>query len=103
MIPLPTIDRPLLLDTAAVDLIENLGASVRELGAEIRETADWLDERSEVLLDIAAGMPQGPGRPAAQRRQLVRDEAARLRARALLLRLKAASLAESMPAEGGAA
>ncbi len=51
---------------------------------ELEETAAWLDERAEVLLHLSAA--GGPTKGAAEKRQAIRDEAARLRGRAGVIR-----------------
>lgn len=55
--------------------------------AELRETADWLDTRADVLLKLLAD-PAGwrPGAAVEAKRQTIRDEAARLRGRAAVIR-----------------
>lgn len=49
---------------------------------ELLDTAAWLDERADMLADMAA-------RTQSRMRQELRDEAARFRGRALLCRLAA--------------
>ena len=71
---------------------QRLIAAAPDMLAELRETADWLDGRAKVLREIADDMPTGrvrdgkPVSPAARIRQGVLDEAARIAARALLIR-----------------
>lgn len=59
-----------------------------KLRTELLDTARWLDERCQVLLslfDNPAGWRAGAN--LAQRQQTIRDEAARLRGRAGLIRV----------------
>ena len=62
-------------------------AAAPDLLSELRETADWLDERADVLLKLLAD-PAGwrPGAAVEGKRQTIRDEAARLRGRAAVIR-----------------
>jgi hypothetical protein len=62
-------------------------AAAPDLLAELTETATWLDERADVLVQLLAD-PAGWGRgqAATDKRQAIREEIARLRGRAFLIR-----------------
>lgn len=74
-------------DTAQQEANARLIAASPAMIDELRETAAWLDERADVVLKLLAD-PAGWGRGQAvtDKRQAVRDEAARMRGRAALLR-----------------
>lgn len=61
-------------------------AAAPDLLAEVRETADWLEQRAGVLREIAGGMDGAPRSQSGQRRQRLLDEAARFEGRAAVIR-----------------
>ena len=62
-------------------------AAAPEMLAELRETAAWLDDRANVLVQLLAD-PKGWGRgqTVTDKRQAIREEIARLQGRAFLIR-----------------
>lgn len=72
---------------ATADANARLIAASPTLLAELTETAAWLDDRANVLVQLLAD-PAGWGRgqAATGKRQAIREEIARLRGRAFLIR-----------------
>lgn len=62
-------------------------SETEKLRAELLETASWLDERGQVIELFAESELKGFGEKLAGRRRRLREEAARFRGRAGLIRV----------------
>lgn len=79
-------------DLSGADAVAG-GTPPRDLAAELRETAAWLDERAESVEEVAAGFAGGPRSVGGERRLALRTEATKLRGRAGLIRVLVANVA----------